>query len=882
MTPGGRLARGVARWVGWVSRHPVWVVLAVVVATTAAGRFAAGRLSISTDTAQMLSPHLPFLRAYEQYKRAFPQYVDTIVLVIEGDGPEAARRATERITSRLEGEPHLFTSVYAPGSSPYFERSALLYLEPDELDALADRLAEVQPFLGRLTRDRSLGGLSAMVVAALDAEREGEAIDLAPLLGRLADGVEAVRDHRPYRLSWEALMGGGGGTGRGRRRFVIVQPRLDFHALLPAADAMAHLHRLRRDLHLGGGGPARMWITGGVALSHEELLSVQRGAVRAGLLSLGMVAVVLFVGLGSVRLVVATLITLVVGLILTGGFAAVAVGHLNMISVAFAILYIGLGVDYAIHLGLRYREVLREGGGAGGAMARAAGDVGGALMVCTATTSIGLFSFVPTAYRGVSELGIIAGGGMVIALVTTLTLLPALVALRPLTPRRAARKPLSLGRLTGGLPRVGVCHRRPVLWTTAVVTVASVALLPFVRFDDNPLHLMESGCESVATFERLLADPELTPWFIAVLAEGGEQAAATAARLEHLDTVARATTLDDLVPTDQGDKLDTIEEIALLLGPELGGDRVVVAPPATTVEVAALRRLHRALDGQKGGVGSAAEGRRLAAAIDTLLARWSEAPRGAAGDVAALEEGLLGGLDDALTHLRTALSARPVTRADLPPALVARWVAGDLRLVQVAPREDVRESTSLRRFVRQVQAAAPAATGPPVLYLEGGRAVVSAFRHAFAYALAAITLLLLLLLRPRRDAFLVLTPLLLAGVVTGAATVVLRIPFNFANIIALPLLLGIGVDSGLHMVHRARSGLAARGGPLETSTARGVFYSALTTVCSFGTLAFSPHRGTASMGLLLAVGVALTVAATLLVLPALLGKAAGDTAPEAA
>ncbi|RMF84640.1 MAG: hopanoid biosynthesis-associated RND transporter HpnN, partial [Nitrospirae bacterium] len=191
-------------------------------------------------------------------------------------------------------------------------------------------------------------------------------------------------------------------------------------------------------------------------------------------------------------------------------------------------------------------------------------------------------------------------------------------------------------------------------------------------------------------------------------------------------------------------------------------------------------------------------------------------------------------------------------------------------LIRVFPREDLDRGAAMRRFVRQVRSVAPGATGPPVVYVAAGEAVVSAFRHAFLYALAAIALLLALLVHPRRDLLLVLLPLLLAGIATGAATVLLRLPFNFANVIALPLLLGIGVDSGLHMVHRARAQLAGARHPLATSTARAVLYSALTTVCSFGNLAFSPHRGTASMGILLTLGVGFTLAVTLLVLPALL------------
>ena len=174
------------------------------------------------------------------------------------------------------------------------------------------------------------------------------------------------------------------------------------------------------------------------------------------------------------------------------------------------------------------------------------------------------------------------------------------------------------------------------------------------------------------------------------------------------------------------------------------------------------------------------------------------------------------------------------------------------------------------RFVAAVRKVAPDAIGFPVIYLEAGDAVVKSFQQALVLAIIAVTILLLVLLRPKSDTLFVLLPLLLAGGLTGAASVVLGVPFNFANVIALPLLLGIGVDSGIHMVHRMRAAPPASGLILETSTARAVLYSSLTTMCSFGNLAVSPHRGMASMGALLTVGIAFTLLCTLVVLPALM------------
>jgi hypothetical protein len=236
-----------------------------------------------------------------------------------------------------------------------------------------------------------------------------------------------------------------------------------------------------------------------------------------------------------------------------------------------------------------------------------------------------------------------------------------------------------------------------------------------------------------------------------------------------------------------------------------------------------------------------------------------------------LQTSLLGSLPARLDALATSLEAEEVTREDLPEDLIEHWVSKDDHYrVTVFPRENLNDSAAMRRFVTAVRTVAPDAIGFPVIYLEAGDAVVKAFKQAFLMALVAVTVLLLILLRPKSDTLLVLLPLLLAGVLTGAASVVVKIPFNFANVIALPLLLGIGVDSGIHMVHRMRAAPPAGGQVLETSTARAVLYSSLTTICSFGNLAVSPHRGMASMGVLLTIGIVFTLICTLVVLPALM------------
>jgi len=876
---GERLGRAMVWWAEWTTRRAPWVVIVFLLATGGTLFYTVRHLGMNTDTEDMLSPDLPFRRTYTQYQRLFPQYLDTLVIVVDGDTPELARDASHLLADRLRHEDALFKGVYEPGGEPFFARNGLLYLEPDELQELADHIAAAQPFLARLGQGAGLPGLSEMLAQALDGVGGVAAPDLALILDRIDRAVIADLGSRFYRLSWQEVMQGRPATTLERRRFVIAQPHLDFSNLFAAADAMGTVRRLAAELRLTPEHGVRVRITGDIALSHEELETVSRGAGEAFLASFALVAVVLFVGLRSLRSVMATLLTLFAGLILTAGFAAVAIGRLNLISVAFGVLYIGLGVDYAIHLCLRYQEMVRHGVPAHTALVAATRAVGGALLLCAVSTAIGFYSFVPTAYAGVSELGWISGTGMFISLVVTLTLLPALLAVTGVSPRLTTPSGPP-GWLRTNLVELPHRHGRVVRWGALVLGITAVLLLPRTGFDYNPLDVRNPRAESVTTLADLLSDSDTAPWTATVLAPDEATARHLAARLAVLPAVARATTLADFVPDRQEEKLAIISDLALMLGPPpVAHDHAPASPDAERAGLAALLGPLERYAATNHGAGGEAAGR-LRADLVRFLDRIEGAPAAAQkAQLDGLARSLLGALPDSLHSLWEGLAAAPVTRADLPADLVARWVGpGGVQRIEVAPAEDLGDDAALRRFVTEVRRVAPAATDAPILNLESGDAVVRSFQQACLWAVIAISVILGILLRSVRDTLLVLVPLVFAGSLIGATMVVFHIPFNFANVIALPLLLGIGVDNGIHIVHWARHPETAGGNPLRGSAARAALFSAVTTICSFGSLSLSPHRGTASLGVVLTVGIVFTLLATLVVLPALLDTRLGGAA----
>jgi len=839
-------------------------------------RYTAHNISMNTDTEHMLSAELAWRKLDQEYERLFPQYDNNILIVLEADTPDQARDAASLLYGRLQAERDLFEFVYYPNALPVFRESGLLYLDRAELQDLSDNLAEVQPFLARLARDPTLRGLFEVLGDALDAADDGDEVDIEPVLTRINAALEALRDGRPYRLSWQQLMSGDGdggssnadgdrnGAGVDRyREFILTQPKLDYAGFFPATPAIGSIRGAYNELGIAASPGVELRLTGATMLAHEEMLSVMKGTETAILLALCLVTVIMVTGLSSLRLALVTVISLVTGLAYTAAFAILTVGELNLISVAFAVLYIGLGVDFAIHYCLRYREHLIDGADRGAALDRTSVNIGGSLFLCAVSTAIGFFAFIPTDYTGVAELGWISGFGMFISFAVTITVIPALLSLLPYMPGASPGKESGAG---GG--RLVERHAGKVLGATACLALASAVVLGGLRFDHNPLNLHARDGAALTTYRELLADNDLTPWTAIMIAAGAEQAEGYRAALSRSGLVDKVVTVADFIPAGQDGKLFIIDEMSLLLGD------LAVAPPdlATQTVGARLGALRGFRDKLRESDADDPVHERLLGNLEGLLeAQEGTDSRLRGDDLAQLEQMLLASLPGRLEALNASLDADYISLETLPDQLKRLWVsAGGERRVEIYPKQDMQDNRALREFVRALQSVSPEVTGAPVNNLEASDAVAAAFRQAFLYAFIAITLMLFILLTRKRDVFLVLVPLLTAALVTGGVAVLAGLPLNFANVIALPLLLGIGVDSGIHIIHRFRTDLPAGRNILATSSARAVIVSSLTTMGGVGNLALSPHAGTASMGMLLTLGIGVTLACMLLVLPALL------------
>lgn len=683
-------------------------------------------LKLETDYADLISEKLPFHKTWMQYRSEFSSISDTIVAVIDSSSPQASRKIRDDLLAYVRSESKVFERVFVLNDHPWFEEHFWWYLKPEEIPQV-------------------LGALQT-----------------------------------PESPSFS--------SSENSRLYVEIKPHLDFGLLVPAETSMMKLYSFQEKIAgtYQTDAPS-VRFTGVAPLAYEEMENIAKAMQWSGIAAFLITALILFWGLGSVRLTLITLVGLIVGLLFTGVFAAFAVGHLNMISIAFAVLFIGLGVDYSLHLFLRYRELLVNGVQHGDALVEAVAEVGQSLWLCALTTCAGFYAFIPTSYQGVVELGIISGTGMFINFMVQVTLLPALVHLFPHRPEKLhAFRPSQVGALLNSLV---LQYAKPIRIGAIAISLVGLFFVTRVGFDPNPMSLQDPRTPAFKTFQSLMDDPSMSPWTIKIMESSRERARQLSEELARVPEVSSVVWAESLLPPRQN------ETIAML---------------------SSLQKRN---------------------------------PR--------------------LAHMIPPL--KPLQLEDLPSDLRDRYISpsGIYRL-EVFPRDNLNDIHAMRTFANAVLKIAPQATDDPVTIPKTADSVVQAFLIAGILALVLTFLVLFSALRRVRDTSMAMVPLIVGGLMVVIMMGLLKESFNFANIIVLPMLLGIAMDSGVHVILKYR--LSSAENPIAGSTSRAMFFSALVNISSFGTMIFAHHLGMASMGLVLSVGLAFMLGCTFVVLPALLSR----------
>jgi uncharacterized protein len=858
--------RAIERTVAFCADHARLVVVVALTAATAACIYAVQHFAITTDVTQLIAVEdSAWFKNQLAYQAEFPSQAEfpahKIVVVLDAPTPELADQAADKLAQSLSAQSSAIHSMTQPGGGPFFERNALLFLQEQDVAATTSELSQSAPLLRILAADPSLRGIAGVLtlVATGVQSRQVELADLARPLTFGADTLSKVLAKTPASFSWRVLIHGRPAKPEELRRYISVDPKLDFSALEPGRAATDAIRRTATELKLASDLGVRMRLTGQVPINDEEFGSLRESAPTTIAGTIITVLIILFLALRSWRIVGPVAFALIVGFCATAAIGPLVVGKLNLISIAFAVLFIGLGVDFGLQFSVRYRSERHHINDLGDALRSSAKKAGMPLALAAAATACAFFSFLPTSFRGLSELGEIAGVGMLIAFFTTITVLPAALRLSkpPAEPHQMGFKRLA------PIDRLTMAHRIPILIATLAIVLGASPLLWRVHFDFNPLHLQNQDLEAVATFLDLKSDPNTGANAINILAPSLDDARNIAARLAKLPQVSRTQTVETFIPDAQDRKLAEIANARSVLDPLLAREQPHSAPTDAEVvqalKSAAAALLQAANEETNPGAIAAA---RLASLLNQLAAA-DETARARAS--AAFAAPLLYDLD----QFQLLLNPQRITLQNLPDSLARDWITPDGKArVEVLPEGDSNNDVVLRNFASAVLAVEPAATGTPVMFQEAAHIIVRAFFEAAALALVSIAIILLIALRRIGDVLLTLVPLIVAGLLTLEICGLIGLQLNFANILALPLMLGVGVAFKIYYIMAWRSG---KTNLLESTLTRAVIFSAMTTATAFGGLWLSSEPGISSMGKLMALSLACTLSAAVLFQPILMG-----------
>src|SRR6266511_3690323 len=884
------------RFAGLVLRHPFGIILAAALSVVLSLLVTAAHLTFQTNRLDLIASGNHYRQLGEAYDREFEELPGDVIVVIRGERPEAAKAFATALAQRWATDPNIDKVLYRIDVDA-LKNKALLYLSPDYLMALRRKLQDHQVLLEELTASPTLQNLFALINREISTALVGhvftgflqedhqanEPPDLSLLVALLQQMNHALDDPHAYQSPWASVFAKDVETSvqdgflwseDKQLLFVLVQPKREEGEFNRFEKAVQQIRADVREIQKAHPG-VEVGITGKSVLDSDEMAVAARDTGRATLLSVVGV-MLLYFGLfkGVVRPLLA-LGALVIGICWTLGFTTLTIGHLNILTIVFMPMLLGLGIDYGSYFISRYTEERRAGKGLQEAMAQTFVATAPGIMATALTTALTFGTLLLTGFTGIAELGFIGGSGILLAALATLTVLPALLTVyerrRPI--RGTTQRQLHKKKRGGYLEPL---YRYPRAIRVASMLLGGLALLALgtVEVDLNLLHLQAQGTESIVWMQKIVASTNRSVLYGEMVADSLEEVTRPEAALRALPSVAEVESIATVIPADQPRKIRLIQELQPFLA-----DLSVQQDTSAAVDLEALRTILGRLQFKMVEDGEAAEDlehgtlreamhdvRRLITQFHETTARMGEtAARQALG---TFQEELGRDLAEQVSIFKANLRAEPVTIEDLPPELHARYVGktGRYRLL-VYPAEDIWEFQPLARFVTDVRSVDPDVLGAPIGNFEYTRGIKEAYQEAGLYAFLGIVVLTLLTFRAVRPTLLALVPLAVGSLWILGFMGLLQVTFNVANLIMAP-----AVESGIMIVYRHREarGTRQQPQPLPQSTGQAVVFSTLSTIIGFGSLMISHHRVIFSIGLLLTLGVASVLLASLTTLPSLL------------
>lgn len=860
------------RW-GWVVTSYPKLTLALCLALAAVSVFFTARyLEFRPDRSDLVDRELEWNKRYAEYKRDFPRWNDLIICIDGTPGDPAVDNLARTLADSLREEKRIADAdagFYVTQASPRIFRIA----PPREFDALLDQLQQAR-------RVASAPNVNAFLSVALGAlaqadNQTGSASQLekvlSPFVTALDGGQPSFDFLTPGAADWQPLVSE---MGSGRLRFVQVKFVETGSGVNQVASDLKWLRQRVRDFIAAQPVTDIEWgVTGVPAIEADETAQSMRDSTIASIIALVLITALMLIVFRGLTVPLLAAGSLLIGLAWSFGWLIISVGHLQVLSVVFSVILLGLGIDFALHVAARLELLAKDHELLSVAIPRVYAGIGPGMLTGAITTAAAFACTALTQFTGMKEMGIIAAGGIILCMIAVLSAFPAALAITGRWDKIIRQRP---GGETAHFARgrLDFADARPV--RTLIYTAAFAGLLLFgamrVTYDSNVLNLHPPGIESVV-WERKVVDEASQSVWAALVETDAADAPALVDRLNALDQVSDVGGMGLLFPRDRDERAQRIAELRTQDSstPEASTGLSDILNRLRIVEVSLRQRISHGDDELKAQLLpmttqlDQAIRHANAASAEEQQQRWD-----------ALNAAFLASQTDLAKWIDEALQPGEITPNDLPEVLRSQWVGKDGKwLLKIYPTPDDRnrpilDPERLGTFVSAVRTVSPDALGPPVQIYESTRLIKREYVKACAYAIAAILILLLLDFRSLADALCAMLPVALGFLGVFGLMGPLGIALNFANIIVLPLIFGIGVDAGVHAVHRWRSEPYGRPAGLSGGTGRGISLTMATTMIGFGSMLFAQHRGIQSLAFVMLVGLGVTLLACYTALPAIL------------
>lgn len=837
-------------------------------------------LRLNSNQDRLVSPEVPFHKRYLENLKNFGDQEHLYVVIKTGgteEGKKKAEQFAESLNQRLLQHPDLIQAIYYRILPRDLGDGALLFASPEEAKTLAETVVFLAPALNNWIKNPSLAGFLVQISVLLNSDQRAIPTFDASLLHqafealeRLLANINNVLAGKPSGSSLFNLAEIGGEyffTKDGRLLVMRVSPKKDYGTMDVIGKPLEVVRQALKttSAHFPG---LEAGLTGRPVLQADEMQTTEKDMTRASIIAVILVGLLFTVILHGWLRPILLLICLGMAMAWTFGFATVTVGELNLLSIVFVLVLVGIGVDFGVHMVMRYVEAKRGQVGVEEAVLTSMFKTGPCVILGATTSVCAFYSVLGSDFTGLAQLGLIGGTGVLLCLLATLTVLPAMLLI-------AGRKnlfPSSAPRVTA-MPFLERLSARPG-WVLLIVVALSLAGLPGLfkaRFNYNLLELQAKGLESVEYEEQLIRSSDESTWYAILTADNLDDVKRLAKSLEAMPSVSKVDSILDFIPQEQAQKSALYAKAAKALDDIPVSDFVTTGPDPDSLinALAHLGSVLESLEEKLFAAGAGAELIRIDQCITQIQSSLDILQHDPAkvSRLTVLQAQLRSNIVNTLQQLKRWLNTKSVTAKDLPASIRDVYVGKDGRYqIKVSPSEDVWDFEKLEHFVSDLRRVDPEVSGVPVGVLESARLMHRTFLFAAALTVGLVSLILWFYSYSLRYVLLTLLPLGVSMLWLLELMGMIGLDFNLANFFAIPILIAIGVDGGVHLLARWKE-LQGSGGLFFTSTPTAVTLSFATTMIGFGGLLFAHHRGLASLGAVMVLGSLMGMVASLLVLP---------------